>query len=57
MTSRRMNLVLKRFSPARHPAIDAIPQLRSILDEIDSRVRRFVGLSDESNVNYAIFTD
>lgn len=29
------------------PAIDAIPQLRSVLDEIDSRVRRFVGLSDE----------
>ena len=29
------------------PAIDAIPQLRSVLDEIDSRVRRFVGLSDD----------
>ena len=27
------------------PAIDTIPQLRAILDEIDSRVRRFVGLS------------
>ena len=27
------------------PAIDAIPQLRDILDEIDERVRRFVGLS------------
>ena len=27
------------------PAIDAIPQLREILDEIDERVRRFVGLS------------
>ena len=27
------------------PAIDAIPQLRAVLDEIDSRVRRFVGLS------------
>lgn len=27
------------------PPIDAIPQLRSVLDEIDSRVRRFVGLS------------
>ena len=27
------------------PAIDAIPQLRDILDEIDGRVRRFVGLS------------
>lgn len=27
------------------PAIDAIPQLRAILDEIDGRVRRFVGLS------------
>lgn len=27
------------------PAIDAIPQLRAILDEIDARVRRFVGLS------------
>ena len=27
------------------PAIDAIPQLREILDEIDDRVRRFVGLS------------
>ena len=29
------------------PAIDEIPQLREILDEIDARVRRFVGLSDE----------
>ena len=29
------------------PAIDAIPQLREILDEIDARVRRFVGLSTE----------
>ena len=29
------------------PAIDAIPQLREILDEIDGRVRRFVGLSDD----------
>lgn len=29
------------------PAIDSIPQLRSVLDEIDSRVRGFVGLSDE----------
>ena len=29
------------------PAIDAIPQLRSILDEIDGRVRRFVGLSTD----------
>lgn len=28
------------------PAIDAIPQLRTVLDEIDTRVRRFVGLSD-----------
>ena len=27
------------------PAIDAIPQLREILNEIDGRVRRFVGLS------------
>ena len=27
------------------PAIDAIPQLRTILDEIDRRVRRFIGLS------------
>ena len=27
------------------PAIDGIPQLREILDEIDGRVRRFVGLS------------
>ena len=27
------------------PAIDAIPQLRAILDEIDGRVRRFVALS------------
>tara|TARA_R110002073_G_scaffold196455_1_gene355593 strand:+ start:402 stop:2222 length:1821 start_codon:yes stop_codon:yes gene_type:complete len=27
------------------PPIDQIPQLRSILDEIDGRVRRFVGLS------------
>ena len=27
------------------PAIDGIPQLRAILDEIDDRVRRFVGLS------------
>ena len=27
------------------PAIDVIPQLRAILDEIDGRVRRFVGLS------------
>lgn len=27
------------------PAIDAIPQLRAILDEVDKRVRRFVGLS------------
>ena len=29
------------------PAIDAIPQLRVVLDEIDTRVRRFVGLSDD----------
>ena len=29
------------------PAIDAIPQLKEILDEIDARVRRFVGLSAE----------
>ena len=29
------------------PAIDAIPQLREILDDIDTRVRRFVGLSTE----------
>lgn len=29
------------------PAIDAIPQLREVLDEIDARVRRFVGLSTE----------
>ena len=29
------------------PAIDAIPQLKEILDEVDSRVRRFVGLSAE----------
>lgn len=29
------------------PAIDAIPQLRSVLNEIDTRVRRFVGLSDD----------
>ena len=29
------------------PAIDAIPQLRTILDEIDGRVRRFVGLSPD----------
>ena len=29
------------------PAIDAIPQLREILDEIDARVRRFVGLSTD----------
>ena len=29
------------------PAIDAIPQLREILDQIDTRVRRFVGLSTE----------
>lgn len=29
------------------PAIDAIPQLRAILDEVDRRVRRFVGLSDD----------
>ena len=29
------------------PAIDDIPQLKEILDEIDSRVRRFVGLSTE----------
>lgn len=28
------------------PAIDDIPQLRAILDEVDNRVRRFVGLSD-----------
>ena len=28
------------------PAIDEIPQLREILDEIDARVRRFVGLSE-----------
>lgn len=27
------------------PAIDAIPQLKEILDDIDGRVRRFVGLS------------
>ena len=29
------------------PAIDAIPQLREILDQIDTRVRRFVGLSTD----------
>ena len=29
------------------PAIDAIPQLREILNQIDTRVRRFVGLSTE----------
>ena len=29
------------------PAIDAIPQLREILDQIDTRVLRFVGLSTE----------
>ena len=29
------------------PAIDEIPQLRAVLDEIDTRVRRFVGLSDQ----------
>jgi len=29
------------------PAIDAIPQLRAVLDEVDARVRRFVGLSDD----------
>ena len=29
------------------PAIDAIPQLREILDQIDVRVRHFVGLSTE----------
>lgn len=29
------------------PAIDAIPQLRSILDQIDKRVRQFVNLSNE----------
>ena len=29
------------------PAIDDIPQLKEILDEIDTRVRRFVGLSTE----------
>ena len=29
------------------PPIDSIPQLRSILDEIDDRVRRFVGLTAE----------
>ena len=29
------------------PAIDSIPQLRAVLDEIDDRVRRFVGLSDD----------
>jgi len=29
------------------PAIDTIPQLKRILDEIDDRVRRFVGLSTE----------
>ena len=29
------------------PAIDAIPHLKDILDEVDSRVRRFVGLSAE----------
>lgn len=29
------------------PAIDAIPQLRAILDEVDTRVRRFVGLSND----------
>ena len=29
------------------PAVDEIPQLRVILNEIDARVRRFVGLSDE----------
>ena len=29
------------------PPIDAIPQLRAILDEVDGRVRRFVGLSDD----------
>ena len=29
------------------PAIDDIPQLKEILDDIDTRVRRFVGLSTE----------
>ena len=29
------------------PAIDGIPQLRAILDEVDRRVRRFVGLSPD----------
>ena len=29
------------------PSIDAIPQLRDILDDIDDRVRRFVGLSTD----------
>ena len=29
------------------PAIDDIPQLKEILDDIDARVRRFVGLSTE----------
>ena len=29
------------------PPIDEIPQLRVILDEIDARVRRFIGLSDD----------
>ena len=29
------------------PPIDGIPQLRAILDEVDRRVRRFVGLSDD----------
>ena len=29
------------------PSIDQIPQLRGILDEIDGRVRRFVGLSGQ----------
>jgi len=29
------------------PAIDAIPQLRTVLDEVDARVRRFVGLSND----------
>ena len=29
------------------PPIDDIPQLKDVLDEIDGRVRRFVGLSDD----------
>jgi len=37
------------------PAIDEIPQLEKILDEIDTRVRSFVGLSDEERT-FQLFT-